>query len=333
MAKVSVLMPVYNGGKFLAQAIESIGFQSFTDWELIIVDDGSTDNTCEIAARYRDSRIYYLKNETNLGLIKTLNKGIGYCSGEYIARMDADDISEINRLQHQVEFMDAHPDYIMCGTGATVISSGKVKSGKIKNLTRNAYLQMNLLFSSPFVHPSMIIRRDVLLENRYDETFLHAEDYELWCRLATKGKIANLNRVLLQYRWHDTNVSVLNASVQDEQKDRIIKRQLALLDIEPTEEDLWCHKITFQLYKLGKKQTIAVDKMNKVSGWFARLLKNNKEKRLYDQDGFCAFLWTRWCVLCFSQRKYLKAFCPPFARCTPCVLRKLCSLIFKTIQK
>ena len=113
MPKVSILMPVYNAEKYLIEAVDSILNQTFRDWELIIINDGSTDRSRELLSQIADNRVIIVDNETNLGLINTLNKGINLCKGEYIARMDADDISTPERIEKQVQFMDSHPHHIM----------------------------------------------------------------------------------------------------------------------------------------------------------------------------------------------------------------------------
>jgi glycosyltransferase involved in cell wall biosynthesis len=260
-------------------------------------------------------------------LIKTLNKGIGYCDGEYIARMDADDICLPDRLKQQVDFLDNHTDYLMCGTNASVIDSNGRRAGKIHNLTDNNYLQISLLFSPSFIHPSMMIRKEILQQNKYDEAYKHVEDYELWCRIAKQGKIANIDNELLKYRWHSTNVSVINNQVQNELKDKIIKEELKRLDIIPTDKELYCHKTTFQLYNLGNKQDITVDLYNEVSDWFSKLIHQNQIKKIYNQSDLIAFLWSRWVVLCISQKSYGKIMTPPFSSFKPAIIRKLIKLI------
>lgn len=333
MPKVSVLMPVYNAGQYIARAIESILWQSYRDWELILINDGSTDDSESIICQYEDERIFYLKNEKNLGLIKTLNKGIDYCHGEYIARMDADDIALPDRFGQQVSFLDKHPEYLMCGTNAAVIDNNERRTGKIRNLTTNDYLQINLLFSPPFVHPSVMIRTETLKNNRYDEAFRHVEDYELWCRIARLGKVANIGKDLLEYRWHDSNVSVLHNKVQEELKDKIIVRELKTLDIQPTEEELYYHRITFRLYHLGNKKDIDITGFQGVSDWFSKLLQQNKSRKIYKQSAFTAFLWARWVVLCISQKKYGKALLPAFKTLNPNVLVKLLRLVLFLSKK
>lgn len=326
MPKVSILMPVYNAGQYLSQAIDSIRSQSFKDWELILVNDGSTDDSEAIICSYNDNRIYYAKNPVNLGLIKTLNKGIDLCGGEYIARMDADDISLTERLRIQANFLDTHPGYLMCGTNASVINNKGERTGKIRNLQDNDFLQINLLFSPPFIHPTVMIRREVLEKNRYDEAYKHVEDYELWCRIAKQGKIANLKDELFAYRWHDSNVSVLNNEIQDRLKDKIISDELGSLDIVPAGQELYCHKVTFRLYSMGNRQEVSVSQLNDVSAWFSKLIRKNGETGRYNGDDLIAFLWARWIVLCISQKKYMKMI-PPFTSLKPSVFIKLLKLI------
>lgn len=333
MPKVSVLMPVYNAEQFLAEAIDSIIQQSFQDWELIIIDDGSTDNSAFIISQYKDNRIYYLKNKENIGLIKSLNLGIDLCDGEYIARMDADDIATPNRLTLQAAFMDKHPRHILCGSNALVIDKKNEITGRIKNLTHNNYLQINLLFSVPFIHPSMLIRRKALADDKYNENYLHVEDFELWCRLSQKGEIANINRFLLNYRWHNTNVSVLNSEIQEKLKDKIITEQIQRLGLIPNNEELECHKITFNLYKFGNKLKISFEDMRKVEIWFSKLISKNREQKLFKNSHFIAYLWSRWCVLCISQKKYFKMLIPSFASLNPVILCRLIGLIFFLKQK
>lgn len=328
MARVSVLMPVYNAGKYLSKAIDSILSQTCKDWELILVNDGSTDNSEDIIAGYDDDRIYYIKNQENLGLIRTLNKGIDLCHGEYIARMDADDISLPDRLKKQIDFLDKHPEYIMCGTNAAVINNKEGITGKIYNLTENDYLQIHLLFSVPFIHPSMMIRKNILENNRYDEKYKHVEDYELWHRVARLGKIANLKNELFEYRWHDSNVSVLHNKIQEELKDKIIRDQLKNLDIYPTDEELYFHKITFKLYNLGNRQKVSVEKSGAISAWFSRIIEQNKAKKIYNHNHLVAFLWARWTVLCLSQNRKNRIFTPGFASFSPGVVSKYISLLF-----
>lgn len=220
--RVSVLMPVYNGEKYLHQAIDSILGQTFTDFEFLIINDGSTDSSAEIIESYNDPRIRLVHNKTNLKLIETLNKGIRLARGQYIARMDCDDISMPERLSKQVVFMDAHPEVNILGTGFYVIDSKGKSSYKVLFPLNHHFLSWSLCFYCPICHPSTIIRKDALLKiGGYDPKMLHAEDYDLWRRLSKKTKLANLPEILLCLRKHKDSVCSTNLLLHNENSTKI----------------------------------------------------------------------------------------------------------------
>jgi glycosyltransferase involved in cell wall biosynthesis len=213
---ITVLMPVYNGEKFLREAIDSILSQTFTDFELLIINDGSNDQSETIVKSYNDERIRYVCNSTNLKLIATLNNGLSLARGKYIARMDADDVSEPERLQVQFEHMEANPDCGLCGTDITILSKHEVVSSNwIKTGTHDA-LKYNLLMGNPFCHPTVMIRSEVLRSRglNYNPDHLHAEEYGLWIALSRSSRLANLNSKLLRYRLHDAQVSAVHRKQQ-----------------------------------------------------------------------------------------------------------------------
>lgn len=321
-------MPVFNAEKYLQEAIDSIIQQSFTDWELIIINDGSSDSSEDIIKSYTDTRIKYYQNEKNTGLISTLNKGIDLCQGEYIARMDADDISEKERFNIQITFLKENKEYAMCGSYAKVIDENNNQIGKILNLSTNNYLQINLLFSVPFIHPSIMIRSDVLKKNYFNSEYKHAEDYELWCRIANSYKVANIPKFLLKYRWHTTNVSVTNAEIQENIKNRIIFQQLQNIKLQPSEKELLLHKVSFQQFdsktEISKK---AFEDFLELDIWFKKIIEANKKLPRYNESSLIAFLWSRWIVLCISQKKYGKALAPQFTRYSFSIISKLLNLL------
>lgn len=333
MSKVSIIMPVFNAEKYLAEAISSIIDQTFNDWELLIINDGSTDSSKSIIEAQTDKRIRYVENETNLGLIATLNKGISLCNSQYIARMDSDDAAHPERLNCQVRFLDKNEDYLMCGTSAIVVDEKGNRSGSIVNPTRNEDLQISLFFTNPFIHPSMMIRRSALRNLRFDQAALHVEDFELWTRIAEKGKVANLSYPLLNYRWHNANVSSSNATIQESSKNEIIRKQLEKLDIKASDADLKVHRLTFNLYTLGHATKVKADNINAIREWFKVLIKKNKNKHLFRSSDLEAFLWSRWFVLCFSQNKIIKAFFPKFVSLNPLTVYKTLKLIVYLSKK
>jgi len=206
--KVSVLMPVYNGDKFLRHAIESVLTQTFSDFELIIIDDASSDNSAAIIKSYSDSRIKYFRNEVNSGIVKTLNRGLQLAEGVYIARMDADDICMADRLSKQVALLDEHSDIGICGADCQLINDKGAVIGKNICPTDPEEWRIELMFRTPVAHPLVMIRRSVLIEcGGYREGMEPAEDYDLWIRVSKLCKGANIPEYLLKYRMHDANYS------------------------------------------------------------------------------------------------------------------------------
>lgn len=198
--KVSVLMCVYNCEKYLREAMDSVLSQTFNDFEFIIINDGSTDNSKSILESYSDRRIR-LFNNSNKGLTKSLNEGIGYSRGEYIARMDADDISFSERLKKQVDFLESNKDVAMCGTWAEFINTRGEYITDYKTPVSDSDILKELIFHNPFVHPSVMIRKEIFEKvGLYDENFRFAQDYELWTRIVTKYKTTNIPEKLLKYR-------------------------------------------------------------------------------------------------------------------------------------
>ncbi len=211
---VSVILPVYNGEAFLREAIESILNQTYQPIELIVIDDGSTDNTPTILKDYEGKIRHY--RQSNQGLVKTLNLGLSLANGKYIARMDADDISHPQRLEKQINYLEANPDVNLLGTSCYYINfNGKI-IGRGQVPRTNGGIKWVLLFASPFIHPSVIIKKDFIFNNGllFNEKFPYAEDYELWGRILKNSKAANLPEPLISYRIHQKNISIQNKNIQ-----------------------------------------------------------------------------------------------------------------------
>lgn len=211
---VSVLMSVYNGEEYLCEAIESILAQTYRNFEFIIVNDGSTDGSETIILKYaqKDKRIIYVKNEVNIRLVASLNKGISIAKGKYIVRMDADDISVTERIEKQVVYMEGHPDVGVCGSFFKVFGEGRTSciSRKPESDTE---IRASLLTTNPLGHPNVIIRKSYLIYNKiqYDEKYYRMEDWGLWISLMPFCKFHNIQEVLLNYRYVKTSESRTNA--------------------------------------------------------------------------------------------------------------------------
>lgn len=228
MPQISVLMPVWNGCKdgkepFLRKAIESILGQTFSNLEMVIVDDGSTDNTLDVLKEYqrRDGRIRILKNDKNMKIVRTLNKGLDACQAPLVARQDADDYSTVTRLQIQKRFMDDRPKTEMCGTGMYVIDyEGKLKMEIMRPCTHELLKDFLLKKGCPFVHGSVMFRRETVSNmGGYSSNpdFEYAEDFELWSRIVKNGhRVENIpDRSLYFHRDHGTKSSVVYRTQQE----------------------------------------------------------------------------------------------------------------------
>ena len=203
MPKVSVIMPAYNAEKYINEAIDSILGQTFGDFELIIINDCSADSTENIIQSYSDSRIVYLKNEKNMGVAATLNRGLEAAGGEYIARMDADDISLPQRLEKQVNLLDADPSLVACGSQLENFCDGAVSAGLRFPVTKEEAGAL-LVLHPTLAHPTVMLRGTVLRENRlrYDLRYEGTEDFALWWEISRYGSLVSLDEVLLRYRVH-----------------------------------------------------------------------------------------------------------------------------------
>lgn len=214
--KISVVMPVFNGGKFLIDAVNSVLQQSYRDFELLIINDGSTDGSADILSEFasKDSRVR-LFNRANHGLIATLNFAIARCNGEFIARMDADDVCEPERLARQLEFFSNNPNVAVLGTGYSYINQDGDTLGQRNIQTDDNNIRAAFFFGNPLAHPSIMFNLRQMPPNwQYDNAFEGAEDLALWLALSSQVKFANLAEPLLAYRLSGQSLSDKKSRLQ-----------------------------------------------------------------------------------------------------------------------
>lgn len=216
MSKVTVLMAVYNREKFVCDAIDSILSQTFREFEFLIVNDGSTDGTRNLIAAYNDERIRLVDNDYNLGIPKSLNKGLALARGELIARLDSDDISKPERLAKQISFLNKNPETVLVGSQYEEIDEQGNSLGEAELPCKSSLLRWGLLFYTPFLNSSVTFRRKEVLENvgSYNEIFEYSQDHELLTRIARKYPIANLKECLVKYRVHPASITLFHESRQ-----------------------------------------------------------------------------------------------------------------------
>jgi glycosyltransferase involved in cell wall biosynthesis len=206
--KVTVLIAVYNGERFLREALDSVLAQTFTDFELLVVNDGSTDETATILESYSDGRIRIITNRRNIGVVGSLRRGLNYARGEYIARIDADDIALPERLEKQVEYLDLHPEVGMVSSRCLVIDGdGRLVSSSSAQTPEEIYYL--LAFHDPIYNPTVTFRKALVLSlgGYGDDSVNRVEDYDLWVRISRRAKIVELDEILAQYRIHSANLT------------------------------------------------------------------------------------------------------------------------------
>lgn len=203
---ISVILPVFNAEKYIKEAVQSIIDQTFGDFELIIINDGSTDGSLEILEQFKalDKRVVLITRE-NQGLVKTLNEGVSIASGQWIARMDADDIALSNRFECQMQWLMQN-NLDICGSWVSLF--GTADKRILKHSQTDAAIKMEMLFGTPFAHPSVIMKKELVKKLLYDIAWEKCEDYDLWERAARAGwRMGNVPKVLLLYRQHSSQVS------------------------------------------------------------------------------------------------------------------------------
>ncbi len=224
--KVSILLPVYNGEQYLREAVDSILSQTFSDFELIAINDGSRDGSPDILESYRDTRIRLFHQE-NIGLALTLNRALELATGQYVARQDADDVSLPERLEKQVAYLDTHPECGLLGSWSTILEENRPTSRGHHHPEENGALQFLGLFDSFFVHSAVMARRSVVLQAGGYPTVAERnppEDFDLWSRMARLSSLANLPEPLLQYREVAGSIS--------RQKAELINRRVSAIAVE-----------------------------------------------------------------------------------------------------
>ncbi|WP_303004387.1 glycosyltransferase family 2 protein [Bacteroides congonensis] len=285
---ISVILPVYNCEDYIYESVQSILEQTFEDFELLIINDGSTDKSKQIILSLDDKRIRYLENRTNQGLIKTLNKGLHFSEGEFIARMDADDLCVNTRFQMQLEYFRQERNVDILGTNQYIIGTNE----RILHQSDNEENKVRLLLQPAVAHSSVMIKKRALTRNKlyYDKAALYAEDYKLWIDSSLCGlSIQNLPEYLCGYRIHENQISKIQSHIQKMVTDKI---RLAYAKyffsdiINGNEKD-------YLLLLLGCPGYLEEEQQKRIEGLYGKLIDKNKEKLYFNQDIFECFLQYR----------------------------------------
>lgn len=282
MCKVSIVTSVYNCEKYIGETIESVINQTFKDWEFIIINDASKDKSAEIIRSFKDDRIKFIDNETNQGQCANLNEGIRIAQGEYIARLDHDDICYPQRLEKQVEYMEKHREVVLLGTGCDILIDNKVSNSIIGQcINSNEMAFSHTFFDYYMPHSSFMIRKEILVANDiwYDK-YLYAEDYSLLLRLLEVGMIDCLNECLIAYRvFPEQCTQVYSDELKKQEKDEIRCRHLRTLNVNSTcnlQKAVKGELRAFKEYRGFEKELIEVAEFYEL-----RVSKDNHEKKIF----------------------------------------------------
>ncbi len=293
---ISVCMTTFNSEKYVAQAISSVLLQTFKDFELIIVDDASTDNTQSIIKSFDDSRIRLIINDDRLFLGKSRNLGFAKCLGEYISIADSDDTFDPDLLATHIKYLRNAPQISLVGCCAKIMDeNGRLTGEILKNPYTSKQIPSALLFFNVFVHSSILARKQDLPKGLYQ--YDTAEDYGLYVGMVKEGRsVANLRAPLVNYRVHKESDShkqwIMSDKTKTVMKD-IMRKQLLDLEIVPNTHELEIH------YMLSYPRAIATEEnLPAISAWLDKLLEANKRQRIYDEKAFEFVLNRRWLAMC-----------------------------------
>jgi glycosyltransferase involved in cell wall biosynthesis len=292
LPKVTVFMPVYNGQAYIKLAIESILNQSFQDFELVIINDGSTDGSVKIVEEFDDSRIRLIHNKENKGLVFTRNRGFEEAKGEYFAILDCDDWAYPQRLEKQVNFLNQNPDFGLVGTSVELIDANDKITGAWNYTLKPELIPPTLLFHNYFAQSSIMLRLSIEDLN-YRTEFPPVEDYDLWYRIAQKHKVWTLPEVLVKYRIHDQNISKTQEEKAKKASIKILENQLQDLAISASAEELALHR------KIGRSEVEkSLSFFEEAEKWLLSLKNKNKKYAIYNQKALEELIDTLFLTVC-----------------------------------
>lgn len=274
--KVSVLMTVYNVEKYIRAALFSILNQTFLDMEVIIINDASFDNTESIILSFKDDRIKYLKNHKNLGISRSLNKGLKIATGQYLARMDGDDLCTSERIKKQVEFLDENKDHGLVGTWYYIINENGVLRSSRRKATEDSDIRFAMIFENQFLQSTVMMRTEIVKKLKYDPELVVCEDYDLFMRIQKTSKVANIPFEYITYRWYGENTSITKQKSIIECFLILFSRKFDDLGIEHSAEELFIHAIL--AFNYTNNYFYEGNQIQRLDNWLNKI-KNNLSLR------------------------------------------------------
>lgn len=296
---VTVFMAAYNASKDIKAAIDSVLNQTFPDFELLIVNDGSTDDTAAIVGSYQDSRIRLVHNPKNMGLVPTRNVALSEARGKYLAILDSDDIAYPERLQLQFEFLESNPEMALCGGHAKIIDeAGTETSEELTVPSDPDVIKRTLLFRNTYVNSSTMFKTEVLRELGGYRNFAPAEDYDLFIRISDRYPVSNLDKYLVKYRTHLLNTSSLKRNEAIKHLAEIKASQLQTLNLDPNQATLLLSFLLHDFSPHTFKEYLSL---------FSQLKTVNNQIHKYKNPEFNKMLFDMWFDLIFFKKAKMNA--------------------------
>ena len=292
--KISVIMSTYNTPRdYLKESIESILGQTYTNLELIIICDGTKDEYQYILSNYKDEKVKVLLNRQNKGLAYSLNRGISESSGQYIARMDSDDISLPNRLTEELDYLKRNK-LDLCGTAA--YSFGDKYDKKSRLFISPEGLKIWMLFMATLIHPSVLGKKELFLDNKYNESYLCAQDFELWSRIIDNYRIGYCSKPLLRYRIHDKQITTKKGQLQRQMAEKIIRKNATKIS------GMYDEKVFRCLWLLGGRERIKESNCKELNELIDYVLVLNHTNKKYDEKLMKKIFYSRFFELVLKYR-------------------------------
>ena len=296
---VSVLMATYNTPEeYLRKTIDSVLNQTYSNIEFVIIDDCSTNNSVELIESYNDKRIHLVKNKVNIGLTKSLNVGLAHCHGEFVARMDDDDVCLPERFERQVDFLRKHQDVIVCGTGARHVGDWQKHNSNEKiyrYIPKKEEHRIYLLFGNfpNIIHSTAMFNHEKLKKYgiKYNENYVYAQDFRMWVSCSEYENCANIEDYLAEITVREGTISTSKKETQEQCAVNIVQEQLDKLHLTLTEETKPIHM--HLMVRKGISYDIAIKK------WLRVLLDANKKYKVYDQKLMENILYKKWAEICY----------------------------------
>jgi glycosyltransferase involved in cell wall biosynthesis len=293
-AAVSVIMPVHNGERFLAEALDSVLAQTFADFVVIVLDDGSTDGTAQILSRYADRRLRVIRNTVRIGAAGARNRGLDLADTRYVAFFDSDDVAHPQRLEIQTAFLRAHPDVHFVASRVSVIDERGVPTGAVWGHEWAAdAIPSAMLFANGLATSTVLVERALMLNERFNQALDPVEDYDMWLRLLDRSRVACLRDLLVQYRVHPASLMHTRRQTTEDGVRRIARDRLARLGVVPTVAELDVHRDLGMARPEGTAQALAA-----VARWLKKLDDANAGSRVYPPSVFRRVLAHHWLVAC-----------------------------------